>query len=104
MNKSGYIIVNQGEHAVGLQDKDGREILPCIYDEILDYDDDGYIATRMDDVKGFLNEYVDFTIFKRQPVAKYIYIATYRHNVAPAHTPEGKWVFIDRDKKRINDY
>lgn len=175
MNKSGYIIVNQGEHAVGLQDKDGREILPCIYDEILDYDDDGYIrfikdgiigtidlegdtiiplsdgithlgvfhggtaraqkdgkwglvdecgnevtefeykkinahyndgyiATRMDDVKGFLNEYGDFTIFKRQPVAKYIYIATYRHNVAPAHTPEGKWVFIDRDKKRINDY
>lgn len=175
MNKSEYIIVNQGEHAVGLQDKDGREILPCIYDEILDYDDDGYIrfikdgiigtidlkgdrviplsdgithlgvfhggtarackdgkwglvdeygnevtkfeykkinahynngyiATRLDDVKGFLNEYGDFTIFRKQPVAKYIYIATYRHDVAPATTPDGKWVFIDRDKKRINDY
>ena len=151
MNKSGYTIINNGEHAVGLQDKDGNEILPCIYDEILDYDDDGYIrfikegiigtidlegrtviplsdgithlgvfhggtararkngkwglvdeygnevtefeykkinahynngyiATRMDDVKGFLNEEGDFTIFSRQPVAKYIYIATYRNH------------------------
>lgn len=175
MNKSGYTIINNGEHAVGLQDKDGNEILPCIYDEILDYDDDGYIrfikegiigtidlegrtviplsdgithlgvfhggtararkngkwglvdeygnevtefeykkinahynngyiATRMDDVKGFLNEEGDFTIFSRQPVAKYIYIATYRNDVAPATTPEGRWVFVDRDKKRINDY
>ena len=43
MNKSELIIVNLGEHSVGLQDKNGLVMLPCIYEKIPDYDDDGYI-------------------------------------------------------------
>lgn len=43
MNKSNYIIINKGKGKVGLEDQEGNIILPCKYDKILDYDDDGYI-------------------------------------------------------------
>lgn len=50
MKRSGFVIVKQGKHQVGLQDKDGHEILPCVYDKILDYDDDGYVRFIKDGV------------------------------------------------------
>ena len=42
MNKSDFVIVHQGKH-VGLTTAEGVEILPCEYDQIPDYDDDGYV-------------------------------------------------------------
>ncbi len=42
MNKSGFVIVTENG-LYGLQDTNGREVVPCEYDKILDYDDDGYI-------------------------------------------------------------
>ncbi len=42
MNKSGFVIVTENG-LYGLQDANGREVVPCEYDKILDYDDDGYI-------------------------------------------------------------
>ncbi len=48
MNKSGYIIVKEGDDKVGLRDQNDNEILPCVYDDILDYDDDGYIRFKKD--------------------------------------------------------
>ena len=175
MNKSEFIIINNGEHLVGLQDKNGLEILPCIYDKIPDYDDDGYIrfikngiygtidlqgnimiphtlglthlgvfykdvaraelngkwglvdiyggevvpfkyksisahyrngysATTIDGVKGFLSEDgKTFTISKKETNYRFQKIAAYRNGVAPAVTSKGKWVFIDKEKNRIND-
>ena len=55
MNKSGFIIVKQGQNQVGLKDQNGNEVLPCVYDKILDYDEDGYIRFIKDDVYGTLN-------------------------------------------------
>lgn len=55
MNRSGYIIVKEDVHKVGLQDAAGQEILPCIYDDILDYDDDGYIRFVKDRVYGTID-------------------------------------------------
>lgn len=54
MHKSGFEIVYKGSK-VGLQNKDGLEILPCIYDKILDYDDDGYIRIIKGDVYGTID-------------------------------------------------
>ena len=42
MNKSDFIIVYEGKY-VGLETKAGEEVLPCKYDKILDFDDDGYV-------------------------------------------------------------
>lgn len=51
MNKSGFVIVKEGGKA-GLKNKDGKMILPCVYDRIPDYDDDGYIRVIIGDVCG----------------------------------------------------
>lgn len=43
MNKSDFVIVDKGPHRVGLQTSGGKSVLSCVYDKILDYDDDGYV-------------------------------------------------------------
>ncbi len=55
MNKSGYVIVKKGEHEVGLTDKDGKDVVPCVYDDILDFDDDGYIRIIKGGVYGTID-------------------------------------------------
>lgn len=175
MNKSDFIIVYKGKF-VGLTTQSGEEVLPCDYDKIPDYDDDGYIrfikdgvygtvnlkgevciplskqlthlgvfhkgtaraqrnncwglvdtqgeevtgfvyesmnahykngykVVTMEGVKGWLTEDGKFTAFSKQskPKPLYSYIATYRNHVAPAIAQNGKWVFIDENKQRIND-
>ena len=42
MNKSGFVIIEENG-LYGLEDSEGRKVVPCKYDKILDYDDDGYI-------------------------------------------------------------
>ena len=49
MNKSGFIIVTENG-LYGLEDSEGHRVVPCEYDKILDYDDDGYIRLLKDDV------------------------------------------------------
>ncbi len=49
MNKSGYVIVIENG-LYGLEDAEGRKVVPCEYDKILDYDDDGYIRLLKGDV------------------------------------------------------
>ena len=50
LKKSGFVIINLGAHQVGLHDAEGQELLPCVYDEVLDYDEDGYIRFLRDGV------------------------------------------------------
>lgn len=54
MNKSGFIIVKK-RNKVGLHNQEGQEVLPCIYDQILDYDDDGYIRIIIGGVYGTID-------------------------------------------------
>ncbi len=49
MNKSGYVIVIENG-LYGLEDAEGQKVVPCEYDKILDYDDDGYIRLLKGDV------------------------------------------------------
>ena len=55
MNKSGFIIVTNDSFLYGLQDKDGNVIVPCQYDRILDFDDDGYIRLLKGKIYGTIN-------------------------------------------------
>lgn len=36
--------------------------------------------------------------------SKYSVVRTFRNGVAPALTWEQKWIFVDKDLNRINDY
>jgi O-acetyl-ADP-ribose deacetylase (regulator of RNase III) len=49
MNKSGFVIVTENG-LYGLEDAKGQRVVPCEYDKILDYDDDGYIRLLKGDV------------------------------------------------------
>lgn len=49
MNKSSWEITWKNGKA-GLVDIEGEEIVPCHYDKILDYDDDGYVRLIKDKV------------------------------------------------------
>lgn len=51
MNRTGYEIFHENGKA-GLKDSDGHVVLPCVYDKILDYDDDGYIRVLKGKVYG----------------------------------------------------
>ena len=46
MNKTRFVIVYNDAGQAGLQDENGQLVVPCQYDKILDYDDDGYIRMQ----------------------------------------------------------
>lgn len=176
MNKTGFVIVYNDGGQAGLQDEHGKLVVPCLYDKILDYDDDGYIrvlkgdvygtldwncreviphsiglthlgvfyegtaravkngvwglvdedgeeasdfcykeikphrkwgydAIRNDGVTGILSEDGIFTPGKiKTPKSKYQSVRVFHNDVAPAYTWANKWIFVDRDLNRLNDY
>lgn len=55
MNKSNFVIVHDDSGKAGLINEHGNQIVACIYDEILDYDDDGYIRVLKDGIYGTLD-------------------------------------------------
>ncbi len=180
MNRSGYII-NRKDGKCGLEDSDGQSVVPCEYDEILNYDDDGYIRlikngiyktlsikgqeaiplskgithlgvfhnglarARKDDkwglvdekgdcptgfiyaqicahrkngyftidaqgMRGWLNDEGVFKPFADQTKggmvgkSRYQDVRVFHNGVAPALTWEHRWVFVDRNLNRVNDY
>ena len=177
MNKSGLERVFDSNGLVGLKDSAGNIVVPCEYNTILDYDDDGYIRclknniystvdfkgnivlpldknlthlgvfyegtarakrdgfwglvdVKGEDVTGFCyqdiyahKQYGYYAIHKdgtagtlkddgsfkpsgkkKAPKSKFQSIRVYRNDIAPALTWDLKWVFIDRDQNRVNDY
>lgn len=174
MNRSGFEIVCQ-DGKYGLQDDKGTLVVPCIYDKILDYDDDGYIRVlkgeiygtvdlkgnpaiphsmgithlgvfhkgsararkdglwglvdvhgncltgyvykdmgahrsfgyrviTQDNEYGIINEKGDFKKSAGTKHSPFQSIRVFHNGVAPAYTYQMKWIFIDKDHKRVNDY
>ena len=176
MNRSGFVIVYDDWGRAGLQDADGRQVLPCEFDKILDYDDDGYIrvlkgnvygtidlncqtviphskglthlgvfhngtararknnmwglvdekgdevtefcynemgphrkwgyaVTRKDGVTGYITDAGVFSIGKNKTHrSKFQSVRVFHNDIAPALTWDDKWVFVDRDLNRVNEY
>lgn len=55
MNKSDFKIISDNNGLYGLSNHAGNIVVPCTYDNILDYDDDGYIRLIKDGVYGTIN-------------------------------------------------
>ena len=175
MNKSNFVIVHDDSGKAGLINEHGNQIVACIYDEILDNDDDGYIrvlkdgiygtldvkgniviphskklthlgvfysgtaraqkngmwglvneygedetefcykeikahrkwgysATREDGVEGTLTEDGIFSPALSKQKSKYQSIRVFHNGIAPALTWENKWIFVDSNLNRANDF
>lgn len=176
MNISGLVIATDRLGKCGLIDKEGNCIVPYEYDEILDYDDDGYIrvlknglygtvdfkgniviphslnlthlgvfhggtarakrngmwglvnehgeevtefcykemgahrkwgyyVTKIDGSTGYLSENGTFSEGKaKTPKSRYKCVRVFHNDIAPALTWQNRWVFVDRDYNRVNDY
>lgn len=175
MNKSKFVIVRNESGKAGLMNEQGDQIAACIYDDILDYDDDGYIrvlkdgiygtldikgniaiphskklthlgvfysgtaraqkngmwglvneygedetefcykeikahrkwgysATREDGVEGTLTEDGIFSPALSKQKSKYQSIRVFHNGIAPALTWENKWIFVDSNLNRANDF
>lgn len=55
MNKSDFEIISDDNDSYGLSNHAGNIVVPCTYDKILDYDDDGYIRLIKGGVYGTIN-------------------------------------------------
>ncbi len=101
MNRSGFVIVDKGLHAIGLNDKEGNEILPCVYDKILDYDDDGYIRFIKDGVYGT----VDFSGKIIIPFTIGItHLGVFHNGTARAQKNNDKWGLVDEQGNEVGEF
>ncbi len=101
MNRSGFVIVDNGLHAVGLNDKDGNELLPCVYDAILDYDDDGYIRFIKDRVYGTIDLSGKIII----PLTlKITHLGVFHNGTARAQKNNDKWGLVDEQGNEVGEF
>lgn len=100
MKKSGFVIVHDTNHLVGLKDKDGNEILPCIYNHIPDFDDDGYIRFIKDGVTGTIDLKGNVVI----PLSKkLLHLGVFHNGTARARI--GKlWGLVDEKGNHVTEF
>ena len=94
MNKSGFSIIYKlvgDKLRYGLKDKSGKTVLPCAYDQILDYDDDGYIRLIQDGIYATIDFECNFVIgFDRELT----HLGVFHEGSARAQC-KGNWGLVD---------
>ena len=90
MKKSDFVIVKQGAF-VGLNTESGRVVLPCEYDKILDYDDDGYVRFIKDGIYGTVDLKGNVCI----PLTKRLTHLGVFHRGSARAKIDGKWGLVD---------
>lgn len=99
MNKSGFVVITE-DGLYGLADSTGRKVVPCEYDEILDYDDDGYIRL----IKGGV--YSTITIKGKQaiPLSKGLtHLGVFWGGTARARKGDG-WGLVDVNGNDVTEF
>lgn len=89
----------------GLVNEYGEEETDFCYKEMGPHRKWGYSVTRKDDVTGILSDDGVFTPKKtKTSQSKYKSVRVFHNDIAPALTWQGKWVFVNRDLNRVNEY
>ena len=98
MNRSGFVIF-ASEGLFGLKDAGGREVVPCVYDKILDYDD-GYIRLLKDGVYGTIDlegkEVIPHSLGLTH--LGVFHVGTARAQIA------GKWGLVEESGEPVTDF
>ncbi len=100
MNRSGFVIASEGEHREGLRDAEGREVLPCVYDKILDFDDDGYIRVLRDGVYATVDLEGHWVISHEQGLT---HLGVFHQGSARARK-DGKWALVDERGGQVTPF
>ncbi len=99
MNKSGFTIIKEGK-LYGLVDEDLKVVVPCEYDNILDFDDDGYIRLIKGDVYSTINLKGEEAI----PLSKGLtHLGVFWGGTARAKIGEG-WGLVDEMGDAVTDF
>ncbi len=99
MNKSGFTIIKEGE-LYGLVDENLKVVVPCEYDNILDYDDDGYIRL----LKGNVYSTINLKGEKVIPLSKGLtHLGVFWGGTARAKIGEG-WGLVDEYGDAVTDF
>lgn len=92
------IINNGGKY--GLQDEQGKVVVPCIYTNILDYDGDGYIRVLQDDVYGTVDLKGNMVIPHSLGLT---HLGVFHQGAARARTAEG-WGLVNDEGKPLTPF
>ncbi len=100
LTRSGFTIVKKGEHHVGLTDKAGHEILPCEYDDVPDFDADGYVRFVRGGVYGTLDIHGVVVI---PPSLGLTHLGVFHEGTARARRGE-VWGLVDERGNKVGDF
>ncbi len=99
MKRSGYEIIEEGGR-FGLADSNGKTVVPCVYDKILDYDDDGYIRL----LKGEVYSTVTIDGQEAIPLSKGLtHLGVFYGGTARARKGEC-WGLVDEEGEAVTDF
>lgn len=99
MNKSGLVIVTENG-LYGLEDDKGQSVVPCEYDKILDYDDDGYIRL----LKGEVYSTITIKGKKAIPLSKGLtHLGVFWGGTARAKKGDG-WGLVDVKGNAVTNF
>lgn len=91
----------------GLVDEHGEAVTKFSYTKINAHFSDGYVAYDENGVKGFLTDKGDFSVSGKHNSHhhdKIVKTGVFHHDIAPALTESNKWIFVNRQKERVNKY
>lgn len=88
----------------GLVDVHGNCLTGYIYKDMGAHRSFGYRVITKDNEYGIINEKGDFQKAAGTKHSPFQDIRVFHNGVAPAYTYQMKWIFIDKDHKRVNDY
>lgn len=83
----------------------GEDVTGFCYREIKAHRKWGYATVKEDGTTGTLSDEGVFAPGKlKTPRNRYQSVRTFHNDIAPAYIWDGKWIFVDRDLNRINEY
>lgn len=100
MKRSGFLIIHDQSGKAGLVDAEGREVVPCIYDKILDYDNDGYIRLLLGGLYGTIDCKGQTAIPHQLGLT---HLGVFHQGSARAQK-DGRWGLVDEQGKAVTDF
>ena len=92
----------------GLVDTNGKEVTVFTYKQINAHYNNGYVAVDSNGKRGFMTDDGTFTLSKKQYAGgmrtRYKEVRVFHGGIAPALTWSNRWIFVDEQRNRVNNY
>lgn len=92
----------------GLVDVNGKEVTAFNFKQINAHYNNGYVAVDAEGKRGFMTDDGTFSPSKKQYAggmnSRYKEVRVFHSGIAPALTWSNRWIFIDEQRNRVNEY